>query len=358
VRRRAALAAVLLGVGLVWFGCGKKGPPVAPELRLPGAPADLGAIVDGDAVVVSWSIPKRRVDNTPLRDLVALKLFRREEPPGERPRPAMVSYGQVVGWDQLATVRLDAPAPAEVERDTVRWRDSKGLVVGKRYVYVVTATDSTGRSSPPTERLAMTFLAAPGPPRALTARAGDGRVDLTWQPPAALVDGSPLSGERRYLVLRGPADGPLAPLTPQPIAATTFADTGVANDTTYRYAVRAVRVEPSGQARGAQSPVASATPADTTPPRPPTDLVVVPASGMVRLAWRLSPDADVAGYAIYRAQGTGSFQRIGTADPVAGLYTDRTAVPGARYRYAVTALDSARTPNESPRSNEVAITAE
>jgi hypothetical protein len=358
VRRRAALAAVLLGVGLVWFGCGKKGPPVAPERRLPGAPADLAAIVDGDAVVVSWTAPKRRVDNTPLRDLVALKLFRLEEPPGERPRPAMVSYGQVVGWDQLATVRLDAPAPAEVERDTVRWRDTKGLVVGKRYVYVVTAIDSTGRSSPPTERLAVIFLAAPGPPRGLAARAGDRRVDLTWQPPAALADGSPLSGELRYLVLRGPVDGPLAPITPQPISATTFADEGAANDTTYRYAVRAVRVEPSGQARGAESVVASATPADTTPPRPPTDLVAVPSPGMVRLSWRPSPDADVARYAIYRAERTGSFQRIGTAEPIAGLYTDRTAVPGRQYRYAVTALDSARTPNESPRSNEVSMTAE
>ena len=35
---------------------------------------------------------------------------------------------------------------------------------------------------------------------------------------------------------------------------------------------------------------------------------------------------------------------------------DRDVTRGERYRYAVTALDRARTPNESARSNEADVT--
>jgi len=47
--------------------------------------------------------------------------------------------------------------------------------------------------------------------------------------------------------------------------------------------------------------------------------------------------------------------RIGTTAAVTTVFTDRDVTQGTRYRYAVTALDRARTPNESARSNEVTV---
>jgi fibronectin type 3 domain-containing protein len=64
----------------------------------------------------------------------------------------------------------------------------------------------------------------------------------------------------------------------------------------------------------------------------------------------------VASYAVYRATGEGAFVRIGTTPAINTVFTDREVTAGARYRYAVTALDAARTPNESARSNVVAVT--
>jgi hypothetical protein len=357
---RPALALALIALAVL--GCGKKGPPVAPERRLPNAPAGLQAVIEGSTVVVTWTNPTQRFDGTRLRDLATLRLYRREESGTGEPKPAMLSGSRVVGYDEMATIRLEAPAPAVVQGHTVRWVDAKGLVPGHRYVYVVTAIDATDRSSAPSPRLVVDFIAAPGSPHDVKATAGDAKVEISWQPPAALIDGTAATpGEMRYVVLRGgEGEGPLAPVTPAPIAATTFTDSGLANDTTYRYAVRATRTVPPSTvaAFGDASTAVAATPVDTTPPAPPAALLAVPGPAAVRLAWTPSPDADVALYAVYRAEGRGGFVRIGTTAPPSTAYVDRDVTAGTTYRYAVTALDRARTPNESARSNEVTVRAE
>ena len=336
--------------------CGKKGPPVAPELRVPAGASALRGAVEENSIVVSWTAPSTRLDGTRLRGVTLYKLYRREEADSGPPRSAMLSSGRIVGFDEIAVIRADAPAPATVQGSAVTWVDRRALTVGRRYVYAVTAEDTLGRTGGPSERLVIPFLAAPKAPRGLSATPGDRRASLSWQPPAELADGSPVTGEVRYLVLRGSgATGPLAPITPQPIAGTSFTDTGIDNDTDYRYAVRAVRVEPAVTAAGETSATITVAAAKTTPPSPPTGLVAVPSAGAVRLAWNPSPEPDVAAYAVYRAGESGEFMRIATTLPVGRVYTDRDVTPGTTYRYAVSAIDNARRPNESARSDVVSV---
>ncbi len=346
-------------VGLALGACGKKGPPVAPENRLPMPPAGISAFVDETSILVGWTNPGARFDGTPLRDLTWVRLYRREDSDGGPLKPAMLSGGRIVGYEEIAAVRLDSPAPATVQGGAVQWVDRQGLALGHRYVYVVTAIDSLGRSSPPSERRAITFLAAPKPPRNVEASAGNRQVTLKWDAPTEFTDGSAAAGELRYLVLRGTgSEGPLSLLTPQPLAATSYTDTGLENDTEYRYALRGVRLDPRATATGPLSPVVAATPASTTPPSPPANLVIVPSPGALRLAWSPSPEANVALYAVHRAAGTGAFIRIGTTLAGNTTFIDRDVRAGTTYRYSVTAIDNARRPNESARSNEVAVTAQ
>ncbi len=353
-RRRLPGLALL---ALVLVACGKKGPPVAPELRLPAPPAGLRVSIDHDSILVSWTNPGSRVDGTPLKDLTEVKLYRREDSDGGPLKPAMLSAGRVVGYDQIATIRLDAPAPATVQGTGVQWVDRQGLVLGHRYVYVLTAIDALGRSSPPSERRPVTFLAAPMPPRDVEAAAGNRQVTVSWRAPAEFTDGSPASGDLRYIVLRGVGSaGPLSVTTPEPLAATSYTETGLENETEYRYAVRVVRVDPRATVTGAPSMVIAATPIETTRPTPPRNLVAVPSSGAVRLAWSRSPEANVALYAIYRAAGADALIRIATTPSGTTTFTDRDVRPGTTYRYAVTAIDNAHRPNESASSNEVAAT--
>jgi fibronectin type 3 domain-containing protein len=321
-------------------------------------PDSMHAALEERAIVVGWSNPRVRADSTRLRDLTLVRLFRREEAPGASPKPAMLAGDRVVGYEEIARIALDAAPPAgvQVQGGTVSVTDSAGLSFGRRYVYVTTAEDATGRSSAPSERLVVAFLAGPAAPSGLAVQAGDKEVRLKWETPGSFLDGAPATGELRYVVLRAAGDGGLAPVTPAPVAGTTFTDTGLENDTAYRYAVQAVRVDPEGTARGPASAAVAATPVDTTPPSPPTRLIATPASGSVRLAWNASPAEDVALYAVYRAEGTGAFLRIATTQAITTLYTDRDVQPGRTYRYAVTALDRARKANESARSQEVSVT--
>jgi len=343
---------------LTLFGCGKKGPIVAPERRLPVPPAEMHATVEDRVIVVRWVNPRNRVDNTRLRDLAVTRLFRREEAPGAEPKPAMLSGDRVVGYEEIKRIALDAPLPPGVQMDggMVVVTDERGLSFDRRYVYVATAEDSTGRSSAPSPPVGVTFIAAPAAPPGLSVQAGDKEARVRWEAPTTLIDGTPAAGALRYIVLRGVGEGGLAPLTPAPIAATTYADTGLENELTYRYAVKGVRVESAATAIGPASPAVAVTPVDTTPPSAPTRLIAIPVAGSVRLAWNPSPEDDVAQYAVYRAEGTGPFTRIAITPAIATIYTDRDVQAGQTYRYAVTALDRAKQPNESPRSNEVSVT--
>jgi predicted small lipoprotein YifL len=356
--RRAIVAVGLAVAALALGGCGKKGPIVAPERRLPLPPDGMRALLTEHAIVVSWSNPRMRADGTRLRDLAVVRLFRREEVADAAPKPAMLLGDRVVGYEEIARIPLDVSPPAgvQIQGGTVSVTDSAGLGFGRRYVYVATAEDGIGRSSPPSGRLVVTRLAGPAAPSGLDAQAGDKEVRLKWEAPGSFLDGAPAAGELRYVVLRAVGDGALAPVTPTPIAGTTFTDKGLENDTTYRYAVQAVRVDPAGTALGAASTAVPATPVNTAPPSAPTRLIGIPAEGSVRLAWTASPEKDVALYAVYRAEGAGAFLRIATTQVFTPLYTDRDVQPGRTYRYAVTALDRARQANESARSNEVSVT--
>lgn len=344
-------AGIALLVALTLLGCGKRGPPVAPERRIPSAVSDLSAVVEGRAVVLTWSKPGTRADGSRLKDLAAFRIYRREEAGNGEPKPAMLSWGKVVGYEEVAVIRLADPTPAKAEGPRVSWADRDTLIFGRRYVYVVTALDSIGRSSPPSSRLVVPFLAAPHPPDGLTAKAAEGEVRLGWSPPSLLVDGSPPPTPLDYELLRARSvEGPFQPVTPEPIVTAEFTDRGLENEQTYYYAVRAVRRDPSGSARSELSAVIAATPLDLTPPSRPANLVAVPSETAVRLAWNASPEPDVAGYIVYRAAPGADFVRL-TPTPISTTtYTDRAVGRGQTYTYVVTAVDRASRANESQRS--------
>ncbi|PYM56463.1 MAG: hypothetical protein DMD79_21570, partial [Candidatus Rokuibacteriota bacterium] len=256
------LALLLLPLALV--ACGKRGPPVAPERRLPAPVQDLAATVSSEGVRLAWSVPKIRMDRSALKELRRVEVYRRPEDgtPAETPRPAILSFGGlfgtprgVPGFERVADISLEKPAAT----------DAQGLTFGKRYTYVVVAVDAQGRPSPPSNRVTIARAAAPVVPTGLTAQAGDGQVRLAWTAPAALEDGAPAPEGLVYEVYRTTTrDAPAGrPLTPEPVDAPQFVDLTAQTDTTYYYSVRA-RTGLGGPA-GPPTAAVSATPEDTTP---------------------------------------------------------------------------------------------
>src|SRR5207249_498986 len=99
--------------------------------------------------------------------------------------------------------------------------------------------------------------------------------------------------------------------------------------------------------------------ADRFPPAAPSLVTADPvapardteARWEIRLAWSSPIDADVAGYRIYRAEGDGAFALAASLPASETTWTDAAVEPGRRYRYSVTAFDTADPPNESERSD-------
>ena len=100
---------------------------------------------------------------------------------------------------------------------------------------------------------------------------------------------------------------------------------------------------------------ASATPADTTAPAAPSNLVATAGDSEVSLYWDDNTEPDLEGYNVYRSetQGTG-YSKINTAIVTVSEYTDSDVQNGTTYYYVVTALDEV--PNESGYSNEASAT--
>lgn len=350
MNRRLALA---LLAALALAACGKKGLPVAPERRVPLAVADLAGVVRDGVVELTWTNPTRRVDGSRLRDLVAARVYRVDDAGTGEPKPALLAGGRIAGYTEIVAIRLASPAPATVEGDRVTLADRTGLALGRRYTYVVAAEDSTGRVSPPSRRVSLTFIATPAPPRGLTAEAGEGEARLRWQPPAGLVESREPPGALTYEILRSAAlETPPTPLTR--VTTTEHTDRDLENDHTYYYAVRALRTEGGTTAVGEPSTRVAVTPRDITPPSAPTNLVAIPSEGAVRLSWNPSPEPDVARYIVYRRDERGVFVRVGSTRAPATVLVDRDVARGS-YRYVVTAEDTAAQPNESARSNEVSV---
>jgi fibronectin type 3 domain-containing protein len=80
-------------------------------------------------------------------------------------------------------------------------------------------------------------------------------------------------------------------------------------------------------------------------------LSAVASEGAVSLIWEANPEADLAGYLVFRAEGGRPPQPL-TPQPIKETtFRDATPTRGVRYVYTVVALDTAG--NRSAPSNAV-----
>jgi hypothetical protein len=347
---RMLLGSALLVAGLL--GCGRRGAPVPPR---PAAPAAVGAFradLRDSAVLLSWTRPTRNEDGSPLTDLSEFRLFRAVDAAAARGasgRPA---------FSLLAAVRADQPENAVVRGDQYAFLDDgagAGLTPGLRYSYRMQAVNRRGVVGAQSAEVSVDFALPPPPPVGLVAVAGDGAVNLTWQPPAGQAG---TAAPRGYNIYRGVQPGVYGsgPVNPGPIVETRFRDAPVANETTYYYVVRSVGGERPPWRESGNSTEVPATPVDLTPPAPPRGLIAIPAPGVVSLTWTANPEPDLLGYLVYRREPPAlNPVRLTEAPVQTTTFTDRAVRSGATYVYTVTAVDRSSHRNESAPSSEVPV---
>jgi hypothetical protein len=130
---------------------------------------------------------------------------------------------------------------------------------------------------------------------------------------------------------------------------------------TYEYrAQRIARVTFDGKTlelAGELSPPLRVEALDLFPPEVPTGLAAVATTGennaspAIDLSWQPVTDADLAGYIVYRREGSAVWQRISPAAPlVPPAFNDTHVQPGHTYHYAVSSIG--QNGHESARSAE------
>jgi hypothetical protein len=272
------------------LGLGPKTPElVAMPLSKPSAPLDLRATAGLGSVTLAWAPPAQNGGSPVLNYMV---------------------YRGTAAGEESFLVMLDAMT-AHIDA---------GLINGTPYYYQVSASNAQGEGQRSSEATAtpQSSFDTPSAPQNLNAAGGDGKVDLTWAPPAN-QGGAPVS---KYRVYRDGA------FLVEPGLVTAYSDTGLTNGQAYSYEVSAS----NSIGEGARSAAASATPA--TLPGAPQSLSAVPSNHNVSLSWQ-APASDggapVLGYVIFR--NGASLASTG----VVPSYRDGTVTNGQAYTYKVAA---------------------
>jgi hypothetical protein len=260
--------------------------------------------------------------------------------------------------------------PAAVQRvrfeDPVRAEELQARA-GQQWVYMVRTRASERRSSEASNVVAVRVLPVPAAVSGVTATVTETGVKLHWAA-AAPSAAAPVVGYRVYRAevaagkeaeaVAEPSKAELAgpPRLVAVAPAAEWSDTQAEFGRGYRYTVRGVAQIGAESVESADSEPVIVVPRDTFAPAAPVNLVAVvvgataEAAAHIELSWGISAEPDVAGYSVYRSDGTRE-EKITQELLLTPTFRDTSVTPGRRYTYRVTASD--RAGNESARSEPV-----
>jgi YD repeat-containing protein len=252
--------------------------------------------------------------------------------------PSSVSWADGDGTDKTVTVTIadDSVVEANETFDIVISGPS-GAILGPPTSITLTITNDDVADTTP-----------PAAPANLTANpVSSSQIDLGWLP------SSDPSGILEYRIERCTGAGCSNFTQIATRTTTSFSNTGLTENTSYTYRVRAV-----DNANNVGQPSATATTAtlDATLPTAPTNLTATPTSAtQVNLSWTASTDANgISQYRVERCSGSGcsNFTQITTTTTTS--YGNTGLTESTSYSYRVRAVDGAS--NVGPYSGVASAT--
>lgn len=241
---------------LALTACGLKTAPVAPESIAPEPVKDLRAVSREGKFLILFKKPSRNVDGSKLTDLVGFKVMRRiMEENGCKTCPEKFPFVQ--------DIDIAHPQGVMIAGERLAFTDA-GVSPGMRYEYKVVAYNKSGYEGPEAQRVKFSWAQPPSRPLHLRNRAGDKTVELEWDGPETLLDGSKIGEIKGYNIYRR-EDGKygLDPVNQLPVKESRFTDFGLKNDTVYYYSVRALVDGKDGYIEGMSSDETIAFPKET-----------------------------------------------------------------------------------------------
>lgn len=220
---------VLSGLVAAAAGCGKKGPPLTPFVRVPQAIGTVETRRVGDEVFLTFAVPNQNIDMSRPADVARIDVYAvttteprppnrllegatlvgvvnvtPADPPGTTPLPPAPVPGAIPPASQ--------PLPVQGNTVTVQERLSPDLLVpvplatrpGRQppprpsstpaapprlqRTYVAVAFSARGRSGPPSAPAVVSLDTLPEPPRTVAALFAADAVTVSWEPSGGLIN--------------------------------------------------------------------------------------------------------------------------------------------------------------------------
>jgi hypothetical protein len=367
---------------LLLASCAQTGPPLPPSLELPKPPTDLRASRKGNRVTLNWSEPTLTTDRQSVRYLGPSLVCRSTDheitacgnPAAMLPAPSAVpqkpkaSQGSARGTARGTAQKSGSQPPApQTYIDTLPavllQQDPSAEVT-----YAVEVLNRNARGAGLSNRVHVPAVATLPPPSNLAATlTGDGVV-LTWTSSgesqnisASLSTNSPGVQFRHRIYRRDESSGKDVIAGEVPLGEpgpAHFTDSGFEWEKTYLYRIAAVsivkRPDSEVQVEGDDTAPVRVVAHDVFPPSAPAGLQAAYSGEgqkpFIDLIWAPVANVDLAGYNVYRSEGSGPAIKLNAELVKSPSYRDSAVTPGTTYTYSVSAVDVRG--NESQRSEQ------
>ena len=346
------MAFLLLGL-LLTCACGKRRPPLPPVERIPQRTELLSGAQRGNQVILNWPAPRRNAPDESVQSIRRIDIYRLAESPTAilpLTEDEFAARSTLIGSINYETIVAAG--------DTLVYIDTLELAgQPTRLRYAVRFVNAAGQRAAFSNFLLIEpAVRIAEPPKLTKAEFTATAVTITWNPPAANIDGSTpvnLLGYNVYRVEKSQTAVGQTPINSTLVSGPTYSDQTFRFGEEYNYVVRAVSLGTGGsQVESLNSNAMQVAPVDTFPPAPPDKPSVAATSGRLALFFPASPERDVVGYYVYRSTDPelpkDRWTKLTPELLTRTTFQDESVESGKRYYYYVVAIDASG--NQSPPS--------
>jgi predicted phage tail protein len=337
---------LLLPAVVLIANCGKRRPPLPPLERVQQRTELLSGVQRGNQVILSWPAPRRNASDESVQSIRRIDVYRLAEKPRaplgltEEEFAARSTLIGSVTYDEIknATDNLTYTDTLELAGEPARLR------------YAVRYVNASGQRAAFSNFLLLEPAARIAQPPTMVAtgkEVGENAITISWQAPAANIDGSTPVNLLGYNVYRAEESEDVnsqTPINDSLVSGTQYQDKNFKFGESYRYVVRSVSLGTEGaQVESLNSNSISVSPRDTFPPSAPASITVAAAPGRLSIFFPANPEPDVVGYNIYRSTDPDlpkdKWNKLNPALLTRTTFQDERVESGKRYYYYLTAID-------------------
>ncbi len=326
-------------------GCGKKANPVPWNKLRPEAIKDLDYRVVETGILLTWSVPTRNHDGSPLPQIEEFQLYKAVVPVDHGCAGCPPKFGQpiIIKFD-------DKPSPGQ----QISYEDHT-VEPGFIYIYQVRSLKNFMNLSDPSNTIRVAWHSPPNPPSALSVDADESGIHLKWNAPQSYADGSPIKEKLRYKIWRKFNDEVRFTPIKNTISKTRYTDSFPRTYTQVSYKVTAVLEYMDTEIESSPSEEISLLARDIEIEMRPARLIAFRTAQGVELAWDMLYRPEIRGFFVYRKGPDGVIFRLNSVPLTGNSFTDISVLPPGRYIYWIVAVDDATPPRRTVYSKKVQV---